>query len=244
MENQKTYAAYFRVSTQKQGQSGLGLESQRDICLDYIKSVGGECSAMFQDVESGKSRTRKGLWDAIEYCKSNNAVLVFAKLDRLARDIEFTFKVINTGVEVHFCDMPVVNTIILGVFASVAQYERELTSTRTKNALKAKKERDGSWKGLYGKNTGGSYAESCAKARVESAKSRKDKAQKNPRNAFFWKFVQKYEDKHGRILPDTDVTEVVSELNFYGALTATGLAFNNCRFKAMLTNCRRIFDSI
>ena len=137
----KQYATYLRVSTQKQGRSGLGLESQQKICEDFIKSNGGEKCAEFMDVESGTHRDRKGLWNAIEYCKSNNCPLVIAKLDRLARDVEFCFHVINTGIEIHFCDMPAINSLLLGVFASVAQYERELTSDRTKKALAAKKER-------------------------------------------------------------------------------------------------------
>jgi hypothetical protein len=87
------------------------------------------------DVESGTHRDRKGLWKAIDYCKNNNVGLVIAKLDRLARDVEFTFKVMNTGIDIHFTDMPVVNSMILGVFASVAQYEREMCSSRTKQAL-------------------------------------------------------------------------------------------------------------
>lgn len=137
----KRYATYLRVSTQKQGRSGLGLESQQKICNDFIKSNGGEKCAEFMDVESGTHRDRKGLWNAIEYCKSNSCPLVIAKLDRLARDVEFCFHVINTGIEIHFCDMPAINSLLLGVFASVAQYERELTSDRTKKALAAKKER-------------------------------------------------------------------------------------------------------
>ena len=137
----KQYATYLRVSTQKQGRSGLGLESQQKTCGDFIKSNGGEKCAEFMDVESGTHRDRKGLWNAIEYCKTNGCPLVIAKLDRLARDVEFCFHVINTGIEIHFCDMPAINSLLLGVFASVAQYERELTSDRTKKALAAKKER-------------------------------------------------------------------------------------------------------
>lgn len=137
----KKYVIYIRVSTQKQGKSMLGLESQTEICNNFIKSNNGTCFKTFCDVESGTKRDRKELLAAIEYCKSNNCTLVIAKLDRLARDVEFTFKVINTGIDIHFCDMPSVNTMILGVFASVAQYERELCSTRTKGALQAKKER-------------------------------------------------------------------------------------------------------
>lgn len=160
----KQYATYLRVSTQKQGRSGLGLESQQKICNDFIKSNGGEKCAEFMDVESGTHRDRKGLWNAIEYCKSNSCPLVIAKLDRLARDVEFCFHVINTGIEIHFCDMPAINSLLLGVFASVAQYERELTSDRTKKALAAKKER--------GEATGGA----CKKWR--EAFNKKSKQQK------------------------------------------------------------------
>ena len=133
------YCIYLRVSTTKQGASGLGIEAQRKMCLDFIERNGGENSAEFMDVESGTHRDRKGLWQAIEFCKRNKTPLVIAKLDRLARDVEFTFRVINSGIEIHFCDMPVVNTMILGVFAAVAQYERELCSSRTKAALEQKK---------------------------------------------------------------------------------------------------------
>lgn len=135
----KKYCIYLRVSTTKQGASGLGLEAQRKMCLDFIKRNNGTNAAEFTDVESGTHRNRKGLWQAIDFAKRNGCALVIAKLDRLARDVEFTFRVINSGIEIHFCDMPVVNTMILGVFAAVAQYERELCSSRTKAALAQKK---------------------------------------------------------------------------------------------------------
>ena len=137
----KKFAVYIRVSTQRQGTSGLGLESQQKICGDFIKNNNGEKVAEFKDVESGTHRDRKGLLSAIDYCKKNDCALVIAKLDRLARDVEFCFKVINTGIEIHFVDMPQINTLLLGVFASVAQYERELTSDRTTKALAAKRAR-------------------------------------------------------------------------------------------------------
>jgi len=135
------YATYIRVSTAKQGRSGLGLESQQKICGDFIAAQGGTKIAEFKDVESGTHRDRRGLIAAIEFCKTNKCGLVIAKLDRLARDVEFCFRVVNTGIDIHFCDMPTINTLLLGVFAAVAQYERELTSDRTKKALAAKKAR-------------------------------------------------------------------------------------------------------
>ena len=137
----KKYVVYLRVSTTKQGARGLGIDAQRKMCNDFIARNNGTMEQEFLDVESGTHRDRKGLWSAIDYCKANDCALVVAKLDRLCRDVEFCFKVINTGIEIHFTDMPILNTMILGVFASVAQYERELISSRTKAALDAKKRR-------------------------------------------------------------------------------------------------------
>lgn len=131
----KYYCIYTRVSTRKQGDSGLGLEAQRKMCHDLIERNEGIFIKEFQDIESGKSRTRPGLWAAIDYCKEMKYALVIAKLDRLARDVEFTFKVMGSGIQIMFADMPIVNTMILGVFATVAQYERELIAGRTKSAL-------------------------------------------------------------------------------------------------------------
>lgn len=135
----KQYATYLRVSTQRQGAQGLGISAQRNMCENFIKQNKGKQVQEFMDVESGTHRDRKGLWQAIDYCKNNGCSLVIAKLDRLARDVEFTFKVINTGIDIHFTDMPVVNSMVLGVFAAVAQYEREMCSLRTKQALAVKK---------------------------------------------------------------------------------------------------------
>lgn len=166
----KHYATYLRVSTTKQGAQGLGIDAQRKMCNDFIVRNNGEMEQEFIDVESGTHRDRKGLWAAIEYCKKNGCALVIAKLDRLARDVEFTFKIINTGIEIHFTDMPIVNSMILGVFASVAQYERELTSKRTRDALAAKKAR-GEKVGAASDKWAASYAaKSDEQKRTEHAK--------------------------------------------------------------------------
>lgn len=138
---EKKYCTYIRVSTGKQNVSGLGLDAQRERCANYITSQSGVIEKEFRDAESGTSRKRKGLLAAIDYCNEHGCTLVIANLSRLARDIEFTFKVINTGIDIHFCDMPQINTLILGVMASVAQYEREETSGRTKAALAENKKR-------------------------------------------------------------------------------------------------------
>lgn len=190
----KNYAVYIRVSTQKQGRSGLGLESQQQICNDFISANNGYKIAEFKDVESGTHRNRSGLLSAIEFCKTNNCGLVIAKLDRLARDVEFCFKVINTGIEIHFCDMPQINTLLLGVFASVAQYERELTSDRTKKALAAKKargEKVGGQSAAWAQSWANKEQEQKDKEAMERGKCRRERHQQSRDMIAFAKVVRK-----------------------------------------------------
>lgn len=214
----KRFVIYLRVSTRKQGASGLGIEAQRKICLDFIKANGGEPVAEFQDVESGTHRERKGLLNAVDYCKSNGYALVCAKLDRLARDVEFCFKVVNTGIEIHFCDMPQINTLLLGVFASVAQYERELTSDRTVKALAAKKSR--------GEKTGGAcdaWLESYNKKSNEQKKeeSMKRGKTKNLRNIES-KDVQVFIKVLRNVFPTATSAENPNDWDWSGITTKDG----------------------
>ena len=234
---------YVRVSTQKQNFSGLGQQAQRDICMNYIKSSGSEFITEFSDVESGKSRTRAGLMQAIDYCKKNECELVFAKLDRLARDVEFTFKVINTGIKVHFCDMPQLNTLILGVMATVAQYERELISQRTKAALKAKKEKGGT-SDLWGSKNGNTdRIKAINKAASISASNRREKARQKPENRSFWEFIQDHQAIHGKITADTDWQVISDELNKRCKVTSSGLPFNKNRARAMYLSLKNIYNN-
>lgn len=229
----KQCAIYLRVSTQKQNASHLGLESQMQICESYIKETDGQLVKVFQDVQSGKSKDRKGLLDAIEFCKKNKCELVFAKLDRLARDVEFTFKVVNTGIQVHFCDMPQLNTLILGVMATVAQYERELISQRTKQALAAKKARGCK----LGRTSGADVQEMCA----ASATARREKARNNPTNKIIWGVLSQYTDG-GKRMPSTDEYErVCLTLSGMGVTTSTGLPFNVSRARNAYHNLRKIY---
>ena len=236
---------YLRVSTQRQGISGLGLEAQREICLNYIKQSGKEYVTEFKDVESGKSRTREGLLRAIDYCKDNGCELVFARLDRLARDVEFTFRVINTGIQVHFCDMPQLNTLILGVMATVAQYERELISGRTKNALNAKRERGeetGGTKSLWGSKNGNTdRAGATKKAAAVSSSVRKEKALKNENNRLFFEFITDWQAVHGAINWQTNWQAISDELNKRGKKTATGLCFDKKRAKSTYVKLLKLY---
>lgn len=241
----KKYAIYIRVSTKVQGASGLGMESQLQTCEDYVRGVGGEVSEVFQDIESGKSRTRGGLWSAIEHCKATGETLVIAKLDRLARDVEFTFRVINTGIDIHFVDMPQVNTIILGVFASVAQYERELISSRTKAALDAKKARGeltGGCKELWGKVTGASRKEAMSVTTAASALSRRERAKEKPENIAFRNFIEDWEEMHGKLGWQADWIAVADKLRSRGYKTPTGLDYTPKRACSMYRKITQLYQ--
>lgn len=132
------YIAYYRVSTKQQGNSGLGLADQRGEVLRFVKDpalLAGE----FTEVESGKNNEREQLRLAIASAKQQGARLVIAKLDRLSRNAAFIFTLKDSGVDFVCCDMPDANTLTVGIFAVLAQHERELISSRTRAALAAKK---------------------------------------------------------------------------------------------------------
>ena len=134
----KQYVAYFRVSTQRQGASGLGLSAQRTSVNSYIYNR-GEIIAEFTDVESGKKNNRPELLKAIACCKERGGVLLIAKLDRLTRNVAFIFTLRDSGAEFVCADMPEANTLTIGVMATMAQYEREVIGDRTRKALAEKK---------------------------------------------------------------------------------------------------------
>jgi len=133
--------AYYRVSTDKQGQSGLGLDAQRAAVELHARSVGAEVVAEFQDVESGRKADRVGLAAALATCRAKRATLLIAKLDRLARSVAFISNLMEGGVDFVAADMPSVNRLTMHVLAAVAEHEREMISQRTKAALAAAKVR-------------------------------------------------------------------------------------------------------
>ncbi len=129
------YVAYYRVSTARQGSSGLGLEAQQEAVKRFIS---GELLAEFTEVESGKNDKRKVLQEAISKAKSLDAVLIIAKLDRLSRDAGFIFELKKAGVKFVCADMPEANQFTIGIMAVLAEHERTMISERTKAALKAR----------------------------------------------------------------------------------------------------------
>lgn len=135
----KKCVGYYRVSTTQQERSGLGLEAQYEIVNSYCKQA--SIIASFTDIESGKNNNRPQLFKAIAYANQHDAILVIAKLDRLSRNVSFISNLMDSKVKFVCCDMPAADSFTIHIFAALAQREREFTSSRTKDALKALKAR-------------------------------------------------------------------------------------------------------
>jgi DNA invertase Pin-like site-specific DNA recombinase len=135
------FVAYFRVSTDKQGKSGLGLEAQREAVMNYLNGGRWTLVDEFTEIESGKRNDRPELEKALAACKRQKAKLVIAKLDRLGRNLAFIATLMESGVEFVAVDNPHANKLTVHILAAVAQHERELISERTKAALAAAKKR-------------------------------------------------------------------------------------------------------
>jgi DNA invertase Pin-like site-specific DNA recombinase len=135
------FVSYLRVSTDREGKSGLGLEAQRKAVTDYLDGGRWELIAEFVEVESGKRNDRPKLRDALHRAKVTGATLVVAKLDRLSRNVAFLANLRESRVKFVCADMPDANNLTIGVLSEVAQHEREAISARTKAALAAAKAR-------------------------------------------------------------------------------------------------------
>lgn len=141
----KTFSivAYIRVSTKRQGRSGLGLEAQEEALRVYQQERGCRVLATYREVETGKSADRPELARAIAHAKRSGATLVVAKLDRLSRNAGFLLTLQASGLPMVFLDLPGANEFTVGVMALVAQHEAKLISERTTAALAAYKRRGG-----------------------------------------------------------------------------------------------------
>src|SRR5882672_3202147 len=144
------FIGYLRVSTEKQGLSGLGIEAQRKAIEDYLNGGRWELLAEYVEIESGKRSDRPELAKALAQSKATGATLVIAKLDRLSRNVAFISNLMESGVEFVAADMPMANRLTVHILAAVAEHEREMISQRTKAALAAAKVR-GVELGRYGK---------------------------------------------------------------------------------------------
>ena len=164
------FVAYLRVSTAKQGRSGLGLEAQQESVRRFVRERGGRIlTPEYVEVETGKRNDRPELQKALKRCRATGATLVVAKLDRLSRNAAFLMTLRDSGVSFVAADLPEANTMTVGVMAVVAQHEREAISARTKVALAAAKARG---KALGGRRKGAADISRYQRQGVEAAKAK------------------------------------------------------------------------
>jgi len=164
------FVSYVRVSTARQGASGLGLDARRSAVNAYISSQAGKLLDEYREIESGKKDDRPQLAAALAACRKQKAVLLIAKLDRLARRVSFISALMDGDVDFVACDFPQANRLTLHILAAVAEHERSMISERTKAALRAAKAR--------GVKLGGpNIAEARARASAARSESARQKAE-------------------------------------------------------------------
>jgi DNA invertase Pin-like site-specific DNA recombinase len=203
------YVPYYRVSTARQGQSGLGLEAQQAAVRAFVADP-AQLLSEYIEIESGKKNQRPQLLAAIAEARKVGGTLLIAKLDRLSRNAGFIFALRDSGVAFVCCDMPDANTLTVGLFAVIAQHEREMISKRTKEALAAKKAR-GAVLGMPANLTAGAIAKSRV-VRQENARTN----QQNLQAARLGGLLQ----KQGNTL-----AQIAQELNDGGYRTRRGKLF-------------------
>jgi len=133
------FVAYRRVSTQKQGASGLGLEAQERMIADYVARVGGRILEKFTEIETGKRADRPELRKALALARRKKAILIVAKLDRLARNVAFVSALMESGADFRAADFPEANRLMIHILSAIAEYEAKLISERTKAGLQSRK---------------------------------------------------------------------------------------------------------
>ncbi len=206
--------SYLRVSTARQGASGLGLEAQRAAVAAFAAAGGHSLLAEYVEVGSGSRVARPHLEAALASCRLHRATLVIAKLDRLARNMSFIANLMDGGVEFVACDMPHANRLTLHLLAAIAEHEREMISQRTKAALQAAKAR-----GVRLGNPNGAAAllDGCRGAAQRSAAVRQAKAARHTAGV-----GPLLEDLTAR---DLNHAQVAMALNVRGVPTASGGAW-------------------
>ena len=219
MEEPK-FIEYLRVSTRGQGASGLGLDAQKEIIRNYLKGV--EPISSFVEVESGRHNDRPKLQEALKMCRKEKATLIVAKLDRLSRNVAFTSKLLESDVEIKFCDFPEANRLVLHIVSSIAEYEANLIRTRTRQALEAKRARGEP----LGKPE--NFINNQDKAVANSRKTIKAKADSNPNNKRAIAML--------RVLANntSNLSEMARVLNREGFSTSKGGQFTAQQAKILL----------
>lgn len=239
------FVSWRRVSTQKQGRSGLGLEAQKEIIDYFVEKDKGILLADYVEVYTGTELSKcKELSKAIQFAKEHNAKLIIAKTDRFRNTLEALqiYEEIGDG-KIIFCDLPSTDKFTLTLFFALSEREALITSIRTKAALAAKKKRGeqtGGTNELWGKNTGANRTDTISTIQQSSSTKRKENARNNVHNAQFWTFIQKWISCKGEPNNAQIWAQIASELNDYNFKTATGMEYNAVRAAAMYRKLKKI----
>lgn len=223
MKKQKAIA-YYRVSTTKQGKSGLGLDAQRRAVEDYLHVGGWELIGEFVEVESGKLDRRPQLQAALAHCDLTEATLIVAKLDRLSRNVAFLAALQDSGTRFLAVDMPEANELTIHIMAAVAQAERKAISKRTKEALAAAKARGVKLGGARG-NLDDLRKGPAASAAARSQSSR-DRAEKVAVQ------VKKLQNRGA-----VSLRQIAAGLNERGFVAPRGGRWSPAQVKAVIDKC-------
>jgi len=207
------YIAYFRVSTQKQGQSGLGLEAQRQAVMEFLSQYGGAVIAEFVEVESGKRADRPEFTKAADYAELANATVLVAKLDRMSRDLHFITSLQKRGIRFKLCDLPEIDQLTIHILAAMAEHEARMISQRTKQAMQVAKRR--------GVTLGNPQLEAQRNRNVSAANTKRSKQQQDWQ-AKILKVIDYIEDTEGV----TTCQAIADSLNSRGLATARGCKFS------------------
>lgn len=215
-----TYVAYLRQSTKKQEISGLGIEAQREIIQKFLGQE--KPVAEYVETESGKKTDRPKLTEALALCRKTKSTLIVAKLDRLSRNVAFTSKLLESDVEIKFCDFPEANRLVLHIIASIAEYEAGLISQRTKQSLKAKKARGI----LLGKPE--NLTNNLDRAIENSKRAIRKKAKDNPNNKRAVAMLKVLVEQ------ELSLSEMARRLNEEGFVTSQGKKFSAWQVSVLL----------
>lgn len=223
----KRYVAYYRVSTDRQGRSGLGLEAQQAAVRKFVNGH-GKLVDEYTEVETGKRGNRPQLANALAHARRQKATLVIAKLDRLARNVAFTATLMESGADFVACDIPEANRLTIHILAAVAEDEAHRISERTKAALAAYKARGGLLGSARPECREVSLAAGRKGSRIGAAK-----AAEKARAAYSDIFPTM------RLLRDNghSFREIASHLNDSGHVTRQGRAWNPTQVKRVLDRC-------
>lgn len=219
------FISYIRVSTQRQGQSGLGLEAQQTAVAQFVTQRGGKVLREFVEVESGRKSDRPQLAAAIAAAKAEGAVLLIAKLDRLARNVAFVAALLESGAEVQAADMPEANRFMLHILAAVAENEAEAISARTKAALAAAKARGVALGWAQSNRDPETHRAATQKGNAVSAEVRSAKAES---------FAEQLRPVIREIGGDASLSAIARELNARGIRTQRGKAWSPVQVSRVL----------